>query len=292
LPLPTSTDVASAAGDSGPAHDAIIASARAGEPDRYLAALLAPAAARGDLLTLAAFSAELARIPYAASREPAMAEMRLQWWREALALPQAAASGNPIADRLRSLGRRHGAAVPLGRLLEARALQLAARPFADDAALARHLADSEAFLFAFAQRIIAASSNGPSADWDAGPAGRAYGLARLLYALPAGLAHGQLPIPQTRLADLNLEAALVGRNWAVLAGAVAELSQQARQDLALARREVTKLPRDQSIAVLPLALVESYLRSSARAIGSGRQAEVAPLTRVMRIARARWFGRW
>jgi 15-cis-phytoene synthase len=287
--------VASAAGNDEPFHDAIIASARVGEPDRYLAALLAPAAARGELLTLAAFSAELARIPYAASREPAMAEVRLQWWRDALALPQGAATGNPIADRLRALGRRHGAAAgTLSGLIEARALELGALPFADDAALASYLAGSEAGLFALSARIIAAAGNGPAADWDPGAAGQAYGLARLLYALPASLARGQLPVPQTRLAawGLGAEVALAGQNPAALAGAVAELAQEARQNLALARREVTKLPRDQSIAVLPLALVESYLRTSARAVGAGRQAEVAPLTRVLRIARARWFGRW
>ena len=49
-------------------HEAIIGAARAGEPDRYLAALLAPRTERADLLALAAFAAELARVASAVRR--------------------------------------------------------------------------------------------------------------------------------------------------------------------------------------------------------------------------------
>jgi hypothetical protein len=54
------------------------------------------------------------------------------------------------------------------------------------------------------------------------------------------------------------------------------------------------LPRGASIAVLPLALVESYLRASERAEAEPPQRlpHVAPLTRLLRIAGAHWFGRW
>ena len=64
--------------------ETIAAAARAGEPDRYLAALLSPAPARPALLALAAFSAEIGRVPFVAANEPAIGEIRLQWWREAL----------------------------------------------------------------------------------------------------------------------------------------------------------------------------------------------------------------
>ena len=48
----------------------------------------AAGAARGAL-ALAAFSAELSRIPQRIVHEPAMGEIRLQWWRDALAMPAA-----------------------------------------------------------------------------------------------------------------------------------------------------------------------------------------------------------
>ena len=51
--------------------------------DRYLAALLAPRAARDGLMALAAFHGEIARIPRTV-REPGVGDIRLQWWRDAL----------------------------------------------------------------------------------------------------------------------------------------------------------------------------------------------------------------
>ena len=51
------------------------------DPDRFLTALLAPAAHRDTLLLLYAFNHELARAREAA-REPMMALIRLQCWRE------------------------------------------------------------------------------------------------------------------------------------------------------------------------------------------------------------------
>ena len=60
------------------------AAARELDYDRYLAALLAPRAAREGLLALAAFHGEIARIPRTV-REPGVGDIRLQWWRDALA---------------------------------------------------------------------------------------------------------------------------------------------------------------------------------------------------------------
>ena len=51
------------------------------DPDRFLTALFAPAARREALFTLYAFNHELARAREVA-REPMMALVRLQWWRE------------------------------------------------------------------------------------------------------------------------------------------------------------------------------------------------------------------
>lgn len=58
--------------------------ARSGDEDRWLASSYAPPALRKALRALCAFRVELRRIPAAVS-EPALGEIRLQWWREALA---------------------------------------------------------------------------------------------------------------------------------------------------------------------------------------------------------------
>ncbi|MFW8636397.1 phytoene/squalene synthase family protein [Cribrihabitans pelagius] len=76
------------------------------DPDRFLATMAAPAEARPLLFALYAFNIELARAPWA-SQEAMIAEMRVQWWRDAGA---EIAAGKPV--------RRHYVATPLARTLK------------------------------------------------------------------------------------------------------------------------------------------------------------------------------
>src|SRR5260221_10593467 len=73
-------------------HRYVLDEVRAADRDRFLAALFAPEPQRRDLLGLLAFDHELARTR-AVTREPMMARIRLQWWREAVT--EAAGSGTP-----------------------------------------------------------------------------------------------------------------------------------------------------------------------------------------------------
>jgi phytoene synthase len=72
------------------------------DPDRYFCALFAPSELRAALFTLYAFNAELARAQEVA-REPGLALIRLQWWREVV----------------EGAERRHEVASPLRALLDA-----------------------------------------------------------------------------------------------------------------------------------------------------------------------------
>jgi phytoene synthase len=281
---------------AGGASDAIAASARSGEPDRYLAALLAPPAARAHLLALAAFSSELARVPLAVTREPAMGEIRLQWWRDALEAPHSATrTGNPIADAVRDAA--HRCSLPAQLLLEvidAREVDLAAHAMTDDDALRAYLWKSEGALFALAEGILGRE---PSVDEHATAfaCGQAYGLARLLLGLPQALSRGRLPLPQSRLdtANVSRDELLSGEGGSKTAAMLAGFCAQARKALATSREHVANLPRHRRLAFLPLALVETYLRAFER---PGRDvlrtpAAIAPLRRVCRIAAAHWLGR-
>lgn len=87
--------------DAPPGLPGLAGFARQHDPDRFLCALFAPAAERETIFTLIAFNHELARAREAA-REPMMAMIRLQWWREAV---EEAAAGTPP--------RRHEVAAPL-----------------------------------------------------------------------------------------------------------------------------------------------------------------------------------
>ena len=74
---------------------AIREAARSNAPDFYLSALLAPRAARNDLVTFAAYLGDIARIPLV-SREPTIGQIRLQWWRDAIEKSElGTVSGNP-----------------------------------------------------------------------------------------------------------------------------------------------------------------------------------------------------
>lgn len=77
------------------AHDYVLGEVRAADRDRFLAALFASEPERRGLLTLLAFDHELARTR-AVTREPMLARIRLEWWREAVA--EAAGDGQPRAQ--------------------------------------------------------------------------------------------------------------------------------------------------------------------------------------------------
>jgi phytoene synthase len=305
--LTVAEERASGGPPGGALHDdaaEVAAVARAGEPDRYLAALLAPEPQREGLLALAAFAAELARIPHRAVREPFMGEIRLQWWRTALELgdgegePEApGGGGHGVAEAMLAAIRRHD--LPVARLddmIEAHALELRAAPFQDDTALHGFLDRTEGALFALACHVAGVAAR-PEIDAACIAAGRTYGLARLIQRLPRSLALGRVPLAQAQVeaAGLSAHELLAGADGG--AGGEALLraySAQIGGSLAEARRLVRDLPRRERIAFLPLALVGPYLRLVERQGGGAlrEEAQIVPLTRVCAIAAAHLLGRF
>ena len=92
-------------------HRYVLETVRRADRDRFLAALFAPEPARSGLLALLAFDHELARTR-SVTREPMLARIRLEWWREAVA--EAGGSGRPraqpIVESLSETVRRHALA--------------------------------------------------------------------------------------------------------------------------------------------------------------------------------------
>jgi phytoene synthase len=281
--------------DEASASGAVVrAAARTGEPDRYLAALLAPAPARPSLLALAALAAEIARVPFATRREPRLAELRLQWWRQSLdGWERGERTGHPVADAVRAAVTRHQ--LPHARIedvIEATAEQLNPRAFADDAALFANLERGQGALFALAGSVLGLPGEAvlERAYLDAGAA---YGLARLLYELPRTLALGRVLVPLARLeaAGVSPESG-PGVGGPGLEEVVRALAAAARARLRAARADTAALPRVQRVSFLPLALVESYLRAASRGGGERRErVALSPLARIGRIAAAHWLMR-
>lgn len=78
---------------------------RAFDSDRFITALFAPASRRADLIALYVFNLELARSREMVS-EPALGQIRLQWWRDA------------IAECYEGRARRHQVVQPLAAAIE------------------------------------------------------------------------------------------------------------------------------------------------------------------------------
>lgn len=76
-------------------HRYVLDLVRGADRDRFLGALFAPEPARSDLLALLAFDHELGRTR-TVTREPMLARIRLEWWREAVG--EAAGVGRPRAQ--------------------------------------------------------------------------------------------------------------------------------------------------------------------------------------------------
>lgn len=212
------------------------------DPERFRAAMAAPPRARSVLFPLYALNVEVARAPWV-TREPMIAEMRLQWWREALV--QIAKGENP---------RRHEVITPLSRVLSP---DLAARldamvavrrwdiytdPFEDEAHFDRYIDETSGTLIWAAARSLGEAEESVVRDFSYG-----VGMANWLRAIPELEARGRVPLLDGRteavaaLADRALgrmERARAGRRGvspqaapALLAGwQAARILRQARRD--------------------------------------------------------------
>ena len=162
-----------------------------GDADRFAAAMAAPAQHRARLLPLYAFNLEVARAPWV-TKEPMIAEMRLQWWRDIVAEPQPRA--HEVAGPLHAV--IHDAELPLtviDRLIAARLHDVWAEPFEGDSALESYLEDSAGGLM-----WLAALACGGGDEAAARALGRAQGLANYLRAVPELVARGRHPLPDGR----------------------------------------------------------------------------------------------
>src|ERR1700744_4156424 len=90
-------------------HQYVLDEVRRVDRDRFLAALFAPEPQRRGLLSLLAFDHELSRTR-TVTREPMLARIRLEWWREAVveAAGGAKPRAQPIVEALSEIVRRHG----------------------------------------------------------------------------------------------------------------------------------------------------------------------------------------
>ncbi len=244
---------------------------RRGDPERFMAAMASPVDARKILFPIYAFNVEVARAPWVTA-EPMIAEMRLQWWRDALAEIR---QGGTV--------RRHEVVTPLARILDAQGADLldqliVARrwditrdPFEDAAHFNRYLEHTAGHLMLVAARVLGRVDTATLLD-----AGYAHGLAGWLRAVPALEHAGRVPL-------------LDGRAEAVqaMAGQGLERLRRARNN----RGNVTASARPALLPLWQTATILRRARHDPARVSEGR-LDIAPaLSRLRLMARAA-TGRW
>lgn len=230
-----------------------------GDPERFLAAMAAPVRARRVLFPLYAFNLEVARAPWV-TQEPMIAEMRLQWWRDAL---EEIAQERPV--------RKHEVTTPLAEVLDpegARALDrlIAARrwdvykdAFEDEAHFDSYLDATAGELMWQAARAMGSGAEHRDAVRGFGAAA---GLVRFLKAAPALEAAGRVPL-------------LDGRPQGIAARAQRAVPDARRPSLGKAAEPATL----EGWQTLPL--LRQILRSPDRVAGGA--VGLAPLRSKMRL---------
>lgn len=233
------------------------------DPERFAATMANPLAARRVLFPLYAFNVEVSRAPWV-TQEAMIAEMRLQWWRDALeeiekdATPRRHEVVTPLSDVIAP-----AEAKVLDRLVAARRWDIYKDAFEDEAHFDSYIDDTAGGLM-----WVAAAALGAEADSEEGvrKLGQAAGFARFLQAVPALEAQGRIPLVD-------------GRAEAIAARAEAALSSV---DLTAVKRALTRAARPaMTEAFLARDILHQVVRDPNR-VASG-QLTVAPMRRSFRL---------
>jgi phytoene synthase len=248
------------------------ATVRRADPDHYFASLFARAEKRPLLFALYAFRHEIAHA-VAVTQEPLMAEIRLQWWREAVDLArEGRPPAQPAAIGLAELFARASPPPALfAQLIDATASEIAVEQWSDIAAIESHVEAAAAVPMRIAGALL-----DPEIETNVlmHAAGIAYGLARLLQELPSLAARGSFP----------------RHDAATTRGTIARIADAARDHLERARG--MRLPERVLPAVLPAALVDSYLTSAMHVRDPLRERiDISALRRQLVLLRAALIGR-
>lgn len=183
------------------------------DPDRFLAAMAAPVAARAVLFPIYAMNIEVARAPWV-TQEPMIAEMRLQWWRDAL---------QEIAER--PTVRRHEIVTPLSRVLSphlaaildeyiaVRRWDIYRDPFEDEAHFDAYINHSAGTLMVASGQALGEANEAVLREF-----GYATGVAHWFRAIPELEARGRIPLLNgtpdglRQLAEKALDHMVAARN--------------------------------------------------------------------------------
>lgn len=228
--------------------------------DRYLCAAYAAPERREGLIALYAFNLDVARIREQ-MREPLLAQIRLQWWRDTV---ESIFAGNtpsqPVAAALAETVRRYAInAGDIERYLDGRARDLDDGAPADLAALEDYADATSGSLSAMSLRVLGVESEDASAAMR--HVAVAWALIGLMRAVPfhAQARRVYLPAALNRRAGLDVFALFDKGETAGLTTVVEEVTEVAATHLRAARALRRTVPRAALPAMLVATLGDHYL---------------------------------
>jgi phytoene synthase len=231
---------------------------RDADRDCYLSTLYAPAEMRAALTALYLFNAEIAGIRDRI-HEPMPGEIRIQWWRDAIANGDPA--GHPVAQSLSQAIETHG--LPLDafdRYLQARIFDLYDDPMPSRADLEGYCGETASTIIQLAALVLEPEA-APHFASAAGHAGCARGIAGLLRLLPVHLRRGQCYVPADILAAAGTDRdGFVSGVDAASSGRVLDaMVALGRDHLRCFEAEAAGMPPSLRPAFLPASLAAPYL---------------------------------
>ncbi len=201
-----------------------------GDPDRFAAAMCAQGQGRADLMVLFAFNLEVARAPWV-TKEPMIAEMRLQWWRDAVEeiFEDKPVRRHEVVTPLEDLVLRAGLPrAPFDALIDARSKDIYPDPPDGIDALRNYVAATSGGLVELAGRALGATNTDPLQK-----AGFGFGIGNLLRAVPDLAGRGRKPLPLAGLSQRSLLDAQPDDHACLL---MSELAREGQQSIRVAKQ--------------------------------------------------------
>lgn len=265
---------------------------KAHDRDRYFASLLLPPAACHAVQALCAFSADVATVRERA-REPAMGEIRLQWWADALQGDgHGAVRQNPLADAL--LDAIAAFSLPAGslaRLIAARRFDLYHDPMPDLPTFEGYAGETASVLYQLAAMILNGGKPVETGD-AAGHLGVAHALVGHLKAFGLNASQGRMFLPWSVFAanGVREQEMFSGTVSEGLVAACAQLCDMARGHLDKSASAIAALPRSLRPAFAQIALLQTDLRWLERHAETpfGPPEESADWRKIWRLAWWSW----
>jgi phytoene synthase len=258
--------------------------ARTHDRDRWLGALFAPPAARPHLHALIAFEAEMRRLREAV-RDPRAGEIRLVWWREAVAGERRdEALGHPVAAALiDTLETFRPSPHLIENAIAGRQADLYDDSFPATSDLEAYLGETRSGLIEIAAIVL-----GRSAPEASGLAGVALGLTELLRGLarPRALSFAPVDMLERRGATAREFRERIASPG--MTDVIGDLAAHARRRLGEAEAARAKLPKALAPAYAGLATAPLWLTAIER--NAAQAFESAPEVAAWRRQWALW--RW